>query len=70
MGTIIMATTTLGRKMERIVETKSHTVICCFILVPMKHKVLMARRLSNPVLVQVRLIKSEPTKSTTISEKY
>ena len=33
-------------------------------------RVLMASRLSSPVLVQVRLMRSEPTKSTTISEKY
>ena len=70
MGTIIIATTTLGKKMERMVETKSHTVICCLRDVPMKHRVLMASRLSSPVLVQVRLMRSEPTKSTTISEKY
>ena len=70
MGTIIIATTTFGKKMERIVETKSHTVICCLRDVPIQHRVLIASRLSNPVLVQVILIRSEPTKSTTISEKY
>ena len=56
--------------MEITVAATSHTVICWRMEVPMPQRLLMARRLSKWVFSQTRLIKSLPTKSTTISEKY
>ena len=69
-GTKIITTTTLGKKMESTVDATSHTVICCRMDVPIPHKLLIARRLSRCVFSHTRLIKSLPTRSTTISEKY
>ena len=67
---MIVQTTTLGRKIDKTVETMSQTAICCFIEVPIQHRVLIANRLSSPVVAQVRHTRSAPNSSTMISEKY
>src|SRR5574344_10716 len=69
-GNMMVQTTALGRKIERMVEAKSQTRICCFKEGPMRHNVLRDNLLSRPVTVQVKQIKSAPKRSTMISEKY
>ena len=51
-------------------EATSQTKICSRIEVPRPHRLLIASRLSRCVFSHTRLIKSLPTSSTTISEKY
>lgn len=70
MGQKIAATTTLGRKTESAVEARNHTKIWLFMEVPMEQRALTEIRLSSPVVVQVRQMRSLPRRSTAISEKY
>ena len=56
--------------MDRNVAATSHTVICWRMEIPIPQRLLIAKRLSRWVFSHTRLIKSLPTKSTTISEKY
>ena len=69
-GKRIITTTTLGRKIDNSVEATSQTHICSRIDVPRPQRLFIARRLSRCVFSHTRLIRSLPTSSTTISEKY
>ena len=70
IGQKIAATTTFGRKMERTVDARNQTKIWFFIEVPMKQSALTDTRLSRPVVVHVRQMRSDPKSMTAISEKY
>lgn len=70
MGQKMAATTTLGRKTDRAVEARNHTKIWLFMEVPMEQRAFTEIRLSSPVVVQVRQMRSLPRRSTAISEKY
>ena len=69
-GNRIITTTTFGRKMDSSVEATSQTHICSRIDVPKPQRLFIAKRLSRCVFSHTRLIRSLPTSSTTISEKY
>ena len=69
-GRRIITTTTFGKKIDSSVEATSQTQICSRIDVPRPQRLFIARRLSRCVFSHTRLIKSLPTSSTTISEKY
>ena len=69
-GSRIITTTTLGRKIDSSVEATNQTHICSRIDVPNPQRLFIARRLSRCVFSHTRLIRSLPTSSTTISEKY
>ena len=69
-GQRMAATTTFGRNTDSTTDAPSHAKICCFIEVPIPDSALTATRLSRPVRLHVRQIRSAPSSSTTISEKY
>lgn len=70
MGQKMAATTTFGRNMDSTVEAMNHTKIWFFMEVPMEQRARTEIRLSRPVVVQVRQMRSEPRRRTAISEKY